>query len=458
VPARSSTSPTLLALVGGPSTTGVEAAAVEAGFDATLTSTVGALLEELRSADRTVTLLSLDDDGVDEALVRRIADEAASGILLLAAPSVSLERAVLMERVGAIGLLREPVGVDDLRRRLEAARSEGDEVALPEPTPPSQAPSLVGSSEGLAAVLEAVARVARSPAPVLVTGESGTGKELVARAVHWASDRREHPFVPVNCAAIPEHLLESELFGHEKGAFTGAVARRVGRFQRADGGTLFLDEIGDMSPLLQARILRALEEGGGEPVGGDAPVTVDVRVVAATNRALGRAIEDGDFREDLYHRLAVVELHLPPLRERVGDVRELALHFAAHFADRYGRPIRAVTTAALERLASYSWPGNVRELRNVMDRAVLLASNDVVGTSALRLGAGSPRASARGSDAAAAGYPSTFSLEEVEADHIRRVLHDQGGHMGNAADVLGIHRNTLTRKVQEYGLDDGEAS
>jgi two-component system response regulator HydG len=297
-----------------------------------------------------------------------------------------------------------------------------------------------------------MARVAATPSTVLLTGESGTGKEVMARALHAAGSRRDGPFVAVNCAAIPEHLLESELFGHEEGAFTGAVRRRTGRFERADGGTLFLDEIGDMSLVLQAKILRVLEERVVERVGGEATVPVDVRVVAATNQELADRMEEGEFREDLYYRLAVVELHLPPLRQRGRDIRTLALHFAGIFARRYERPVRAVTEAALQRLERYPWPGNVRELRNVMDRAVLLASGEVIGSGALRLGAGAPRSSPRGARPGEGGYPPTLSLAEVEASHIRRVLTAEDGHMGRTAEVLGIHRNTLTRKVQEYGI------
>jgi len=297
-----------------------------------------------------------------------------------------------------------------------------------------------------------IARVAPSTSTVLISGESGTGKELVARALHRESPRADAAFVPVNCAAIPEQLLESELFGHEKGAFTGAVARRTGRFERADGGTLFLDEIGDMSLVLQAKLLRALEEGSVERVGGDRPVPVDVRVVAATNQLLSTAIQEGRFREDLYYRLAVVDIGLPPLRERGDDVRALALHFARVFAEQHGKSIRALSERALSRIQAARWPGNVRELRNVMDRAVLLTPGAVIASGALRLGAAAPRMSAT-TDAAEFGYPTRASLAEVEADHIARVLASFDGHIGNAAESLGIHRNTLARKIQEYGVD-----
>ena len=423
------------------------------------TSTLSALFEGLAGEPFTATLLSLGIDLIDEDVIRRIADEVTSGTLLLSAPEVSLERALLMERVGAVALLREPLDESELAERLAGVADEGAEVLVPVYQPPAEErPELIGTSPAMASLFETLARVARSPSTVLITGESGTGKEVVAKTVHWASDRRDAPFVAVNCAAIPEHLLESELFGHEKGSFTGAVARRRGRFERADGGTLFLDEVGDMSLVLQAKILRVLEERTLERVGAEETTAVNVRVVAATNQEIDRRIADGLFREDLYYRLAVVELHLPPLRDRSRDIRELALHFAGAFAHRYERSVTAITERALDRLAAHAWPGNVRELRNVMDRAVLLAGGAVLRSSELRLGAGSPRASAREEGGAMGAYPADLSLPEVEADHIRRVLNHVDGHMGKAALTLGIHRNTLTRKVQEYGLVDAERS
>jgi two-component system response regulator HydG len=256
----------------------------------------------------------------------------------------------------------------------------------------------------------------------------------------------------VNCAAIPEHLLETELFGHERGAFTGAVARRVGRFERAHGGTLFLDEIGDMSLVLQAKLLRVLEDRVVERVGGEEGRPVDVRVIAATNQDLEVATQERRFREDLYHRLAVLGIPLPPLRQRGEDIRTLAIHFGCHFRDAYRRPVRAISERALRRLESASWPGNVRELRNVMDRAVVLARRTTIRSDDLQLGAAAPVASAHAVPGAAEGYLATRSLREVEADHIRRVLAAVQGHMGRAADTLGIHRNTLTRKMRELGL------
>lgn len=424
------------------------------GASVTRVSNLDGLFAELRSGPSTVTVVSLAVDHVDAAVLESVAQSAAAGSLLLTAPGASLDAALLSERVGAVALLRQPLEPETLRPHLEALSDEGPSIPLPTVEDHPRSMRLVGESAEMAEVFRVMAKVARSSSTVLVTGESGTGKEIVARNLHKESARSEGPFVAVNCAAIPEHLLESELFGHERGAFTGAVAKRAGRFQRAHGGTLFLDEVGDMSLVLQAKVLRVLEARQVERVGGQATESIDVRVIAATNQRLSEAIADRRFREDLYYRLAVVEIDLPPLRLRGDDVRLLALHFASVFAHRHGRPVRAVTSAALSRIERAEWPGNVRELRNVMDRAVLLTPGNTIRSGSLRLGAAAPRTSSRPGGADPVGYPETASLSEVEADHIRKVLASVDGHIGNAAEILGIHRNTLSRKIQEYGLDD----
>jgi len=444
----------LLALTPPGSSEALAGAALASALELVEAPDLTSLFQHLSDGAWAATLLSLSIEPVDEAVARRIAQERNSGTLLLSARTVSLERALLMERTGAVALLREPIQESEITSRLVDVAEQGAEIPVPAPSTGNGAgQALVGTSPAMASVFEVVARVARSPATVLITGDSGTGKEVTARAIHSASDRKDAPFVAVNCAAIPEHLLESELFGHERGAFTGAVAQRIGRFERAHGGTLFLDEIGDMSLVLQAKILRILEERVLERVGGEESMPIEVRVIAATNQDLSGQIEAGQFREDLYYRLAVVELHLPPLRVRGEDIRALALHLIAQFAARYNRPVEAISEDALARLEEYAWPGNVRELRNVLDRAVLLANGSVIRSGQLRLGIGSPRASARSEDDGVHRYPPTLSLDEVEADHILRVLSFAGGHMGKAAGILGIHRNTLTRKVQEHGIE-----
>jgi two-component system response regulator HydG len=284
---------------------------------------------------------------------------------------------------------------------------------------------------------------------VLVTGESGTGKELVARALHRRSCRRAEPFVAVNCAAMPDALLESELFGHARGAFTDARAVRAGLFARAHGGTLFLDEIGDLPVALQPKLLRALQERVIRPVGADNEQAVDVRVVAATNRDLETAVEERRFREDLYYRINVVHIDLPPLRSRGGDVLLLAQHFVQHFAAVRGREIQGLSAPAAEKLSAYSWPGNVRELQNCIERAVALARYDQIMVDDLSEKIRNYR---RSHVLVASDDPDELaSMEEVERSYVLRVLEAVGGNKSKAAQVLGFDRATLYRKLERYG-------
>jgi DNA-binding NtrC family response regulator len=440
-------------LIGGDAETAaaVRAAAGDAGIEARVAASLGDGLRALAERPWRATLLSVEAAGEDMELIRRVAREANAGALVLVAAAPSLRLAMEAPAAGAADLLSAPARREDVARVLAAGAVVAGGVPLPEVDGGAD-DELVGSSPELLEVFKTVGRIGPSPATVLLTGESGTGKELVARAVHRVSPRAAGPFVAVNCAAIPEDLLESELFGHERGAFTGAVARKVGRFERAHGGTLFLDEIGDMSLVLQAKILRALQEREIERVGGEERIALDVRVVAATHRDLAALIAEGEFREDLFYRLAVVRLHLPPLRERRGDVRALALHYAARFAHAYARPLRALSDEALQRLEAHPWPGNVRELRNAVERAVLLATGDVLLPAHLELDA------RRGADApepagpTLPGYSPEMSMAEVEALHLRQVLERVGGHFGRAAEQLGMHRNTVSRKAMEYGI------
>ena len=328
----------------------------------------------------------------------------------------------------------------------------------------SESNELIGESPAMLAVFRTVARVADSSVSVVVQGESGTGKERVARLLHQYSSRRDGPFVAVNCAAIPDSLLESELFGHEKGAFTGAAARREGRFERANGGTLFLDEIGDMGLALQAKILRALQEREIERLGAERPTPIDVRVVAATHRDLAEEVRQGRFREDLYYRLAVVVITLPPLRERGDDVTRLVVHSVARAAQEHGRRAPAIAAETMTLLRDHPWPGNVRQLRNALDCAVLMAEGPVLlpehlphdirfpsAASDLRLGASHLTGAL---DEPAEMLP----LEELERRQIQRALVLSGGHLTRAAEALGIHRNTLRRKIQEHHLDEHGAA
>jgi DNA-binding NtrC family response regulator len=369
-------------------------------------------------------------------------------VALVPAPSIGFT--LRAAQLGVLEVLPLPVGRErflDLLRRIQAA---ADEVALPLPevTPLGiGAFQVVSHSPAMMSVFRVIAQVAPSTATVLIYGESGTGKELVARAIHEHGPRAKAAFVAVNCAAIPENLLESELFGHEKGAFTGAVARKTGRFERASGGTLFMDEIGDMSVALQSKILRAVQEREIERVGSTDSIPVDVRLIAATNQDLKALIAQGRFREDLYYRLAVVTIALPPLAERGDDVLALTAHFLREFGQRYGKTFTGIADRALDLLRHHDWVGNVRELRNVVERAVLVADGPVLRAEHLpeewRTGAPAGRSPE---------VPALTTLNEMEARHISRVLEHTAGQIGEAARILGVHRNTLARKIREYGL------
>ncbi|HEY3798035.1 MAG TPA: sigma-54 dependent transcriptional regulator [Caulobacteraceae bacterium] len=324
---------------------------------------------------------------------------------------------------------------------------------------------MVTRDPSMQSVMSLADQVAPSDASILITGESGVGKEVMARYVHKKSRRATRPFISVNCAAIPENLLESELFGHEKGAFTGAVARRIGKFEEASGGTLLLDEISEMDARLQAKLLRALQEREIDRVGGAKPVKVDIRVIATSNRDLAQAVRDGAFREDLLYRLNVVNLRLPPLRERPGDVAALAEHFVKKYAKANGMPERPLSAGARHRLVSHRWPGNVRELENAMHRAVLLASGPEIEEFAIRLPDGSAMSASPASDTARAASVAAeavsrgFVGQTVAAMEQRLIIDTLGHCLGNrthAANILGISIRTLRNKLKEY-TDSGVA-
>jgi len=318
---------------------------------------------------------------------------------------------------------------------------------------------LVARDPAMQTVLTLADQVAGSDASILITGESGVGKEVMARYVHQKSRRAQRPFISVNCAAIPENLLESELFGHEKGAFTGALARRIGKFEEADGGTLLLDEISEMDGRLQAKLLRAVQEREIDRVGGSRPVKVDIRILATSNRDLAAAVRDGTFREDLLYRLNVVNLRLPPLRERPGDVIALAEYFVKKYAAANGVPARPLSISARQRLATHRWPGNVRELENAMHRAVLLSTGPEIEEFAIRLPDGQPMSSApdaqtaRVASLAAEAVQRSFvgqTVAEVEQQLIIDTLSHCFGNRTHAANILGISIRTLRNKLKEY--------
>ena len=302
--------------------------------------------------------------------------------------------------------------------------------------------NIIAKSSKMQRVIEVIKVVAKSNATVLITGESGTGKELVARAVHAQSDRRNKLFVAVSCAALPESLLESELFGHEKGSFTGAYAQKKGKFEFADGGTLFLDEIGEMSANIQVHLLRVLEEKEFTRVGGNEPIRVDVRVISATNKDLRKAIEKQEFREDLYYRLNVVNIELPPLRERKEDIPLLADYFLRKFAVENRKEVTEFSPEVIESLVAYDWPGNIRELENAIERAIILSRDSSITTTDL------PQENVSLISSASIGK----NLKEVEKTHILNVLRETGENYSEAARILGISRMTLYNKAKEYGL------
>jgi len=362
-------------------------------------------------------------------------------VALVPKPSLALEAAA----VGIADIVSLPVRHDSFRdvlARWRVATHESVRALADMGGPDWGAYGIVSGSPVMVPVFQAIAQVAPTPATVLVQGASGTGKELVARAIHRLSPRAREPFIALNCAAIPEPLLESEIFGHEKGAFTGASERRSGRFERASGGTLFLDEIGDMSLALQCKILRAIQEREIERVGSSQALAVDVRLIAAVNRDLLALVRDGRFREDLYYRLAVVAIQLPQLADRGGDLELLTAHFLRSFGERYGKAFSGISDQAIELLRGHEWVGNIRELSNVIERAVVVAPGDVLRAEDLP-------ACWRAYAPSVGGAPRGFAtLAEVEQVHIREALHEARGHVGNAAKSLGIHRNTLTRKLR----------
>ena len=370
--------------------------------------------------------------------------------LVVIVPSPTIGFALRAAQLGVFEVLPLPVSRDAIREVLQRVRTAEQETVLPLPEaePLRVGPHrMISESPAMLPVFRTIAQVAPNAATVLVTGDSGTGKELVARAIHEQGPRVGEAFVAVNCAAIPENLLESELFGHEKGSFSGAVARKIGRFERANGGTLFLDEIGDMSLPLQSKILRAIQEREIERVGGSETIRVEVRLIAATHRDLKALIAQGRFREDLYYRLAVVTIKLPRLAERGDDLVLLTGSFLREFGERYGKSFTGITDQAVELLTRHEWVGNVRELRNVIERAVLVAEGDVLRAEHL------PEEWRTTVELTAEPSGSRLaSLREMEARHIARVLAHTDGQIGEAARILGVHRNTLARKVKEYGL------
>jgi DNA-binding NtrC family response regulator len=401
--------------------------------------------------------------------LRELQASNGNGPLVIIITAHGSERmAVEAVKGGAYDYLAKPFELDDLRLVIKNAaetielRRENYSLRRRIEVERSQRGALIGNSEAMRRVRAMIEKVAETDATVLVRGESGTGKELVAREIHERNSvRRNGAFVAVNCAALPSELIESELFGHEKGAFTGAAGRRQGKFEQADGGTLFLDEIGDMSANVQAKLLRALEERQIERLGSNDAIPVDVRFVSATHRPLEQEISAGNFRADLFYRLRVVTIDIAPLRERREDIPLLAETFLKNAAERYELPVRPISQAALKRLVEYDWPGNVRELKNTIDRAVIMAETDEVSVRDLpeEITAGlSANPATEGSEGETGGLKVPFTADfredrrEFERRYITRCLEHTQGNVTRAAEILGMHRQSLQHKLRQLGL------
>jgi two-component system, NtrC family, nitrogen regulation response regulator NtrX len=399
-----------------------------------------------------LVLLDLWLGGIDGmAVLERLKAAGAPAVIMISGHG-NIEAAVRATRLGAYDFLEKPLSLDrvlltvnhalaDTKLR-EQVRDLRRHLTLEE--------LLIGDSEPMKKLEQQIRSAAPSNSRVLITGENGSGKEIVARTLHRLSLRADLPFIDVNCAAIPEELIESELFGHRKGAFTGAIDDRKGKFELADGGTIFLDEIGDMSLKTQAKVLRVLQEQTFQKVGGQQTITVDTRVIAATNKDLEHEIENASFRSDLYYRLAVLPLEVPPLRARGDDVVLLAEHFLRRFAAETGMTRKRLSAGAASKLKAYHWPGNVRELRNVIERLAILLQNEVIEPADLQLGARVPPS------ALAADIGSHLTLrearDEFEKQYILSKLKELAGNVSRAADALGVERSNLYRKLNAYGI------
>jgi DNA-binding NtrC family response regulator len=425
------------------------------GYTALTASSGGRALERLDEEHVDAILTDVVMPEMDGLQFLAAAREKAPQIpVILMSGQASLETAVKATRLGALDFVEKPVGLDrlllTLRNALQLDRLQRENAELKRYWQDELA--LIGDSAVMAAVRARVERVAAADASILILGENGTGKELIARAIHELSPRRAQPFVKMNCAAIPAELMETELFGHEKGAFSGAVAQRRGRFEQADGGTLFLDEIGDMPAPMQAKLLRVLQDGEITRVGGAGIIKVDVRVLSATNQDLDGLLSGGRFREDLYYRINTVSIHLPPLRDRAGDIPALAAHFAAAASRRNHWKPRTLSADAVALLRQQPWKGNVRELRNVVERVLILSDADPVGADDVRQalpgGAGAGASTTVPSDGPLAGL-----VDQYEREVIRQRLKQMGGHVTNAARSLGLERSHLYKKCKHLGID-----
>jgi two-component system nitrogen regulation response regulator NtrX len=416
-----------------------------------------ACLDRVVRAPYDVIVLDIWLPGMDGlATLARLRERRVDAPVVMISGHGNIESAVKAIKLGAFDFVEKPLSIEKtvlvIGNAVRQSRLEAENRALRAHV--DKRLKMVGESHAMAQLREQVAMAAPTNGRVLIYGENGTGKELVARTVHALSRRRGGPFVEVNCAAIPEELIESEMFGHVKGAFTGALLDRRGKFELADGGTLFLDEIADMSLKTQAKVLRALQEQVVEPVGGASGVRVDVRVLAATNKDLTTEIRAGRFREDLYFRLNVIPIFVPPLRDRAEDVPRLAEHFMQELAGEYGKRRKVVDPAALSVLQRYRWPGNVREMRNVLERLMIMVPGDTITSSDLSFLDGSVAVE---EGAGAPTMPLHEARDRFERDYILRALEAQQGNISRTAEALGVERSNLYRKMRGFGIAPARA-
>jgi DNA-binding NtrC family response regulator len=437
------------------------------GFSVSEADSAEAARALIRQQEPDLMLLDVNLPGMSGLdFLRELKEAEGGGPLVIIITAHGSERmAVEAVKSGAYDYLSKPFELDDLRLVIKNASEnlqlKRENVSLRRriEIERSQRGALIGNSQGMQRVRSVIEKVAETDATVLVRGESGTGKELVAREIHERNSvRRNGAFVAVNCAALPSELIESELFGHEKGAFTGAAARRQGKFEQADGGTLFLDEIGDMSSNVQAKLLRALEERRIERLGGNESIPVDVRIISATHRPLEQEIAAGNFRADLFYRLRVVTIDIPPLRERREDIPQLADTFARSAAERYDLPPRVIAQSALRRLIDYDWPGNVRELKNTIERASIMAEGTELCSEDLpdEIIPGVQQRMPEATEDGALRVPFTAEFredrKEFERRYISRCLEHTNGNVTRAAEILGMHRQSLQHKLRQLGL------
>ena len=442
------------------------AALQDEGYQATSAENGTEALQIVEKNAPDLILLDIWMPGIDGVeTLKKIKEMRPDTVVIMMSGHGTIETAVKATKLGAFDFIEKPLSLERLLVLLQNAKGSQDlareNVALRRQLQKEK--NLIGNSAVMQQAREVIKRVAPTTGSVLITGENGTGKELIAHAIHTHSLRANKPFIEVNCAAIPEELIESELFGHEKGSFTGATGQKKGKFDLANGGTLFLDEIGDMSLKTQAKILRILQEQKFERVGGNQTLLTDVRIIAATNKDLKQAIKNGAFREDLYHRLNVIPFYLQPLRERKGDIEQLALHFLKEFSATHGKPVRGLTKEVITALNSYSWPGNVRELRNMIERIVILTpeadfNNPILASEVLQFLTDQFMTESQHPSQESGFLTDLKTLRDArdafEKVFIQKSLEENAWNVSKTAQTLGIERSHLHKKIKAYGIDE----